>query len=203
MRSRLRRRHQLPYLAGPALALGSTALCLFGIEIAGRASMVGDRFYVWPPNIEITYEPVPGVMPGINGVSILRTSSLGLRSDEMPENDDVYRVLAVGGSTTESSFLDQSEAWPHLVQEILNDAGRGPHWVGNLGASGKNSRDHVLQLKYRWWTSRNHCGSVVPATTRKCRGSPTTRSTRWLTVCNAITTSSLTRVADTASNVST
>lgn len=123
-------------------------MCLLGAEFASRAFLEADRFYVWPPNITVIYDPAPGVMPGIHGTSVLRTSSLGLRSDELPEDDAVYRVLAVGGSTTEGSFLDQTETWPQVAQDVLNTGGQRRHWVGNLGASGKNSRDHVLQLKH-------------------------------------------------------
>ncbi len=129
-------------------AVASTALCLLIAEASARALVVADQFYVWPPNIEITYEPDPGVITGVHDRSILRTNSLGMRSDEIPDDDGAYRILAVGGSTTECSFLDQAEAWPQLMQESLSVGIRGQTWVGNLGASGRNSRDHVLQLKH-------------------------------------------------------
>ena len=87
-------------------------------------------------------------MPGIRGQSRFLTNSRGLRGDEMPEEPS-YRILAVGGSTTESLFLDQTETWPHLLQERLSEAAP-PHpvWIGNAGRSGLSTRDHVVQLQY-------------------------------------------------------
>ena len=87
-------------------------------------------------------------MPGIRGQSLFVTNSRGIRGDEIPE-DAGYRILAVGGSTTESLFLDQTETWPHLLQEGLS-GGAPAHrvWVGNAGKSGLTTRDHIVQLRY-------------------------------------------------------
>jgi lysophospholipase L1-like esterase len=52
--------------------------------------------------------------------------------------------LCVGGSTTECLYLDQSEAWPALVQAGL----AGDAWVANAGISGRSTRDHLVQLEH-------------------------------------------------------
>ncbi|MBU1912607.1 MAG: hypothetical protein KKB22_03635, partial [Candidatus Omnitrophica bacterium] len=55
---------------------------------------------------------------------------------------------AIGGSSTESTFLDQEDAWPFLLQKRLKDATGKEAWVGNAGKSGNTARHHILQIKY-------------------------------------------------------
>ena len=107
-----------------------------------------DEYYVRPPHMKRTFRPMPSVMPGVVGESRFLTNSIGLRGDELTREFG-YRILAVGGSTTECLYLDQDEAWPQLLQAKLNEGRSGRRaWVGNAGLSGLNSRDHVVQLKY-------------------------------------------------------
>lgn len=120
---------------GFALVLGEVALRLAG----------ADRYYVFPPGLETLRRPVPGVLPGIEGEARFIVNESGMRGDPYPD-DDRFKILAVGGSTTICSFLDQAEAWPQLVQEKLNAAGARV-WVGNVGRSGHNSRHHMLHVE--------------------------------------------------------
>lgn len=131
----------------------ATLLCLstFAAFAAGEAALRVVRperawLYVNPPNTTSVFRPLPGVMPGIEGESRFITNSDGVRGDELTA-DFTYRVLAVGGSTTECLYLDQEEAWPQLLQRGLNGGRRGRRvWVGNAGKSGLDSRDHVAAL---------------------------------------------------------
>jgi lysophospholipase L1-like esterase len=86
-------------------------------------------------------------MPGINGDSRFFINHLGLRGDEFSD-DQTYRILAIGGSTTECLYLDETEAWPHLLQEDLNARLEAERriWVGNVGKSGHSTRHHVVQV---------------------------------------------------------
>lgn len=123
-------------------ALGGAELCLR--RVLPRAT----RYYVWEPSLERVLHPRPELVPGVRGPSVFRTSSIGLRADELTPAHDV-RILAVGGSTTECLLLDQDEAWPELVRGAL--AERFPErgiWVGNAGSSGRHARDHVVQLRH-------------------------------------------------------
>lgn len=91
---------------------------------------------------------MPGIMPGVASDKIrFFTNSDGIRGDEIPRGN-VHRILAIGGSTTECLFLDQSKSWPGLLQNKLNARGGGKVWVGNAGVSGHTSRQHVLYMKY-------------------------------------------------------
>lgn len=74
-------------------------------------------------------------------------NSDGFRADELTP-DFTYRILAVGGSTTECLYLDQEESWPHLLQKGLNESRHSQKvWVGGAGKSGLNTRDNIVQLR--------------------------------------------------------
>lgn len=131
--SRVARRGVLALLSGLlALGLGEAVLRLFW----------RDAYCVWPPHLHQELHPNPDIMPGVSGTSRFEINSIGMRADELSEDRD-FRILALGGSTTECLYLDQTEAWPHLLQERL-----GPRaWVGNAGRSGLHTRHHRLQAE--------------------------------------------------------
>ncbi len=131
-------------LAGWVVA--GVVLGLVALELAARVRFPAPRDYaILPPRYERTFEPRPEIMPGVSGPSLYRTNSLGLRGDE-PALDADPRLVAVGGSATECLYLDQSEAWPQIVQERLRAS--HPHaWVGNAGRSGHTTREHLLQIE--------------------------------------------------------
>ncbi|MCL4300495.1 MAG: hypothetical protein KJ077_32465 [Anaerolineae bacterium] len=107
-----------------------------------------DKYYVRHPNIHSVFNPYPGTMPGISGESHFITNSEGMRASEFSPDDD-YRILVFGGSTAECLYLDQSEAWPQLIQDRLNRNDKHLSvWVGNVGKSGNTSREHVLQFRH-------------------------------------------------------
>jgi lysophospholipase L1-like esterase len=132
-------------LATGVVVLGLAGLVALAAAEAALRALAPDarRFCVWPPGLERTFHPDPALMPGIDGTSEFRISSLGLRAREAaPAGAASPRVLAVGGSTTECLYLDQAEAWPALVERGLGSTA----WVGNAGVSGRHTRDHVVQL---------------------------------------------------------
>lgn len=130
-----------------ALTLVSLALSLVLGEVALRLSSPA-RYYVWEPGTRQIFRPVPSIMPGVEGESRFYVNEHGLRGDAFSP-DQGYRILAVGGSTTECLYLDETEAWPRLLQELLNarPGPRGRVWVGNVGKSGQMTRNHVVQVE--------------------------------------------------------
>ena len=107
-----------------------------------------DHYYVWPPELSKTFIPDPNVMKGIKGESRFTINRLGYRGP-MIRSDNEYRILTVGGSTTEGLYLDDSETWPHLIMEKLGKNKDGEEViVMNIGKSGFNTRDHIIQLKH-------------------------------------------------------
>lgn len=65
-----------------------------------------DGYYVWPPKLRKIFKPNPDVMPGISGKSEFAINSQGIRGDELIPLY-TYRILTIGGSTTECLYLDQ------------------------------------------------------------------------------------------------
>lgn len=96
-----------------ALLLGESALqfALYSIHNKG--------YYFMPPRHKAVFRPQPSIMPGISGDSNFYTNSNGVRGDEFTDQD-TYRIMAIGGSTTECAYLDQPETWTHLLQESLD-----------------------------------------------------------------------------------
>ena len=110
------------------LSLGLLVLCLGLAEAVARCSLT-DAYYVWPPNFEEDFDPDPTIVHGITGTSRLTINAMGIRGGPFTEAQQ-YRLLAVGGSTTICTYLDDTEAWPYLVQERLNARlGSGRIWV--------------------------------------------------------------------------
>lgn len=136
------------WIINTILLLFSLSLVLVVAEVIARAVTPSlDRHYVWPPNMDAVFWPQSRIMPGVQGYAHVITNLRGIRGDELSD-DQNYRILAVGGSTTECLYLDQGEAWPMLLQEKLSGWTEKNIWVGNIGRSGHNSRAHLLQVKH-------------------------------------------------------
>jgi lysophospholipase L1-like esterase len=89
--------------------------------------------------------PDSASLPGIFGVSHYTTNSLGLRGPELPPREAAYRILTVGGSTTECLYLDDTETWQHLLMERLNQqrGSRRKVWIASAGISGYPTVNHL------------------------------------------------------------
>jgi lysophospholipase L1-like esterase len=128
------------------LSFISIVITLILVEVALRI-MKDDKYYVWSPYMKEDFLPSPAILPGIYNKSRFETNSEGIRADEFSENHK-YRILTVGGSTTECLYLDQDETWPYLLQQKLNERfGEDLFWVGNIGKSGLRTIHHVKQVE--------------------------------------------------------
>ena len=135
-----------------ALALGSA--CALGMaEGVVRLQLRTDLFAVRVPGSEVVMHPEAGGLAGIEGTSIQRITSLGLRGRERAP-DDALSVLCVGGSTTACEYLSDGETWPDLLGKELSgsvgepvvDAASGGRLV-TVPVSGLEPRaDYVLSL---------------------------------------------------------
>ena len=129
------------------VVLISSALGLVATELFLRWDASEIKYLVWKPKIHMIFHPKSGVMPGIGPENRFSTNEWGIRGDDFSRSDD-YRILALGGSTTECLYLDDSEAWPYVLQQRLNaEQSRKKVWVGNIGRSGQSTRDHILQMQ--------------------------------------------------------
>lgn len=105
-------------------------------------------YYIKTPGQLWISEMGDGVMPGVHGPARMQFTADGLRADPFDEQDR-YRILCIGGSTTECAALDTNETWPHLLQDRLRAASPALHtWVGNGGGSGLNTRNHILIMEH-------------------------------------------------------
>lgn len=133
---------------GAQLALLSTTLAvgwlaaelLMGTVLASRIAQ--PQHLCWP-NFQMTFHPDPAVLPGISGDSLFQANTRGIRGPDWPVREAAYRILCLGGSTTECAYLDQTEAWPQLLADRLNRSASGPVWVGNAGIAGYTSEQDL------------------------------------------------------------
>lgn len=104
------------------------------------------------PNATRTTVPEPG-LPGMEGISVWTTNNVGFRGDELilPKPANEYRVIMIGGSTTECLILDNADSIDAIVQRATQEAvgDRSEIRVYNAGISGDRSDDHVAILTQR------------------------------------------------------
>jgi len=66
----------------------------------------------------------------------------------MSGKNNVFRIVAIGGSTTRCDFLDDSTEWPHLLMQELNSKQHNFFvFVTNAGLNGQNTADHLELLR--------------------------------------------------------
>ena len=69
-------------------------------------------------------------------------------SNYLLDTEDEYQIVAIGGSTTESLYLYDSEERPHLLILGLNAHKSGnPVWVTNGGQSGRDTMGHLELIR--------------------------------------------------------
>jgi lysophospholipase L1-like esterase len=128
---------------GLLLAAGMFEICarpLIGKQFLAPAS-------VWPPHSRIEIRHTPGVAPDLSAKTMFTTNELGLRGPAIPQSS-AYKILTLGGSTTECMDLDDSEEWPHLLMAKLNSGQSVVQaWVANGGVSGYTTAEHLAFLK--------------------------------------------------------
>lgn len=130
-----------------ALLLLSCALAIGVAELVLR-QVLPRGYMIYQPATSYSFVPVSEIMPGVSGESRFRTNRWGVRADELLPTHR-HRILAIGGSTTECLYLDQTEMWTQLLQDALDRRdGPGSTWVGNAGMSARNSRHHLLALQH-------------------------------------------------------
>ncbi|EDP94272.1 hypothetical protein KAOT1_06312 [Kordia algicida OT-1] len=79
-------------------------------------------------------------------------NNYGFRGDElkMPKPNSEYRIFAIGGSSTESLYIDDKDVWTQVLQENLNKNNDSANVkVYNAGKSGDNIQDHLAMLSHR------------------------------------------------------
>lgn len=120
------------------------ALLEFGAHTIEKRLNTDREFHTRGPNVTMVFKPHPDLFMGITGESVYTTDRRGIRAPYPPDQKHSTRILCIGGSTTECTYLDNGETWPALLMKELN-GGRedGPVWVGNVGVSGYATWQHL------------------------------------------------------------
>jgi GDSL-like Lipase/Acylhydrolase family len=143
------RDHFLNRMSKPLLIFFGLCLALAIGEVAVRAEI---RYFNravlrYPPGkfkFDFTRAHTLGVSPKVT----FTVNAMGLRGPMPPQVGKVYRIITIGGSTTECIAQDDTQEWPHLLMVELNERQKGlPVWVGNAGVSGLNTVDHAYCLR--------------------------------------------------------
>ena len=80
-----------------------------------------------------------------------RQNALGFRGEEVSYDkpDGVYRIVAIGDSTTYGSSVDYKEAYPYALQKYLNQNGYDNIEVINAGVPAYTSYETLMMLQFR------------------------------------------------------
>lgn len=104
--------------------------------------------YAWTPHPYLAYAPTPNYRKGQTF-----HNSLGFRNDEFPleKPDGVYRIVALGGSSTyDVSIKDNSEIFTAQLEKLLKEKyGYTKVQVINAGVPGYNSWEMLANLEFR------------------------------------------------------
>ena len=136
-------------LVNLSLLVATIALFLAVAEIVLRMAWPTPKVYrALKPGLQAAFNPRHS--PGVKGPSAFLVNSMGVRAREFgPARAGEYRILCIGGSTTESLVNDQSRIWTTLLERALDPWPDGRRvWVGNVGRAGLTSRHHVLQMTH-------------------------------------------------------
>jgi lysophospholipase L1-like esterase len=138
-------------LENALVALTSAVVVLPVIEVGLRLVAPDHSDYLRPPNTHTARALDDEPAPGVHGLANFTTNEWGLRgpsTELMSGKPNVLKIITVGGSTTASEFLDDSEEWSHLLMQQLNhQQDKTFVYVANAGVNGHNTADHLELLK--------------------------------------------------------
>ena len=132
-----------------SILLGVVLACLIA-ELGFRIILPGSRVYrALTPKQEVTFN-AQDYAKGVQGPALFKVNSMGVRGREWSDHRaSEYRILCLGGSTTESLLNDQNRIWTALLEHKLEPRESGDEtWVGNIGKAGLASAHHIVQLKH-------------------------------------------------------
>ncbi len=149
----IHRLHRLlaPRLPRFLLLIYTIYFCLGAGELLARRMdpyLVLPNPGVYQPGGSWSYTADPSLFPGVSGMKRFTANNIGLRGPNFPVNPQTYRIIAVGGGTTQCVHLDDSEAWPQLVMQELNAQQHTvPVWVNNAGLAGETAVSNLYFLR--------------------------------------------------------
>ena len=121
------------------------AVALLVMSLTPAGLLQGD-YRTLPANMDLTIEISSANVPGIEGPQRLTTDANGFRTGNRViryEDDKPYRIFAIGASTTEQSFLDDSRTWTRRLEGHLSERASRSVEVINTGVAGIRLVHHL------------------------------------------------------------
>jgi len=142
------RQRFLQRTAGPLLSFYAVLFILGLFEVGLVLARRQQAPAIWQPGSRLVFYPDRNSFPGVSSVSHFRANEFGLRGPSLPVGKDVYKIIAVGGSTTLCLMLDDQKTWPQqLMNEMNQQQGRHQVWVSNAGVNGHTAVHHLMMLR--------------------------------------------------------
>lgn len=118
------------------------------LEVLLRLAVPSTGSTLWKPGTTIAHKMDLSIMPGASETAIFTVNQQGLRGPNLVRSQHPYKIVTVGGSTTQCLALSDSKEWPHrLMQEMNARQTTRPVWVANAGVSGQTSVHHLVLLR--------------------------------------------------------
>ena len=134
------RKHFLHGLLGPLISVWIVYVLIVPMAVGARFHCCGTLRQIpmlYPPGRvhRVVHRDV-AVAAGTSAVATTCSSNVGVRGRNLFDKKD-YKILAVGGSTTQCNDLDEPKTWCNLLMDDLNGLRQKRRvWVGNAGVSG-------------------------------------------------------------------
>lgn len=141
------------------LASDAGLIGLLFSEIVLAGFLPAASFHCRPPRAVYNFDPDYALMPGVNGPARSTMNDQGLRGEKRPEGG--YRILCLGGSTTECLYLDDRECWPDLLGKCLRESVAQNIWVGSAAVTDFASGHHERFLEQSRIVSAVDCVIVL------------------------------------------
>lgn len=135
-------------LRRPLLSFYGVIFALILVESGLRLARRDLPPAIWRPGMRLVFKPDLSKFPGVSSISHFRANEFGLRGPSLPPGRGVYKIVAVGGSTTLCLMLDDQKTWPQRLMDIMNDReSKFPVWVSNAGVNGHTGTHHLMMLR--------------------------------------------------------
>ncbi len=105
------------------------------------------------PNLRFTLNPAYKILPGLDQQISFTTDAMGFRTtkpvDYAHKKENATRIITIGGSTTESFYIDDQKTWPALLEKYLDKyfESQSSVEVINTGRAGEYANQHLAKMK--------------------------------------------------------
>ncbi len=108
-----------------------------------------DRNMVYVADPVLGYRPKPGSEGYYRGGIPARANKHGHRDDpvDLAKPSGVFRILVLGDSFTVGASVEQAQAWPQMLERLLNESSSQPVEVVNAAVGGWEPLQYLLYFQ--------------------------------------------------------